>query len=242
MAGRFHKYERRGAYHWAFVSNHPLRHHCPTTARYRAVLDAVSGWQGREVVDVGCGDGALAGWLVKVGARVTGVEPDADGRDLAEEAFDRRKLPGTFVANTVDLSDAAFDIAVCSDVIEHVTDPVGLLLEIRRLLKPGGLVVVTTPVRLTEVPLDAEHVHEFFPGEFRDLIGEVFEDVRTRQHMPMPGLMLYYWRPWFFLRLPVITWACNLLDILFGINPVAGINALDRYHQLQVATAVKGDS
>ncbi len=241
MADRFSKYEQRGAYHWGFVSNHPFRHHCPTTARYRAVMAAVDDWRGREVVDVGCGDGALAGWLAKAGARITGIEPEADGRRLAREMFKKRGLFGDFIASAGDLNPERFDIAVCSDVIEHVEDPRALLKEIHRLLKPGGRLVVTTPIRLTETPLDPHHVQEFFPGEFQALVETEFNDVVLDKHIPMPGLMLYYWRPWFFLRRPWITWICNLLEILFGYNPVMGINALDRYHQLQVIRAVKAD-
>ncbi len=239
MADRFYKYAQRGAYHWGFVSSHPLRHHCPTTARYRAVLAAVSDWKGQDVVDVGCGDGALAGWLVKAGARVTGVEPEADGRGLAKATFKKHGQPGTYVAQTMDLPAGGFDIAVCSDVIEHVSDPLALLGEISRLLKPGGRLVVTTPIRLTEIPLDPHHDQEFFPSEFQSLVETIFNDVTLTKHIPMPGLMLYYWRPWFFLRRPLITWLCNLMEIVFDVNPVEGINALDRYHQLQVIRAIK---
>ncbi|MBF0367851.1 MAG: class I SAM-dependent methyltransferase [Magnetococcales bacterium] len=239
MGENFHKYEQRGAYHWGFVSNHPFRHHCPTTARYKAVLNALPDWQGRRVVDVGCGDGALSGWLVKEGARVTGVEPEDDGRALAQGEFAKRGLGGTFISNLADLPPNAFDVAVCSDVIEHVPDPLGLLADIRRVVKPGGMVVITTPVRLTETPLDPHHVTEFFPSEFLELMEQQFVRVELSLEIPIAGLMLYYWRPWFFLRRPVVTWFCNLLEILTGINLVEGITALDRYHHLQVATGFK---
>lgn len=239
MATTFDKYAQRGAYHWASLSNNPWRHHCPTVARYQAVLKAMPNWRGVTVVDVGCGDGALAGCLVKAGAILTGVEPEPAGRQLAQQAFAKRGLAGTFVAQLATLPDNAFDVAVCSDVIEHVDQPEELLWEIRRVIKPGGMAVVTTPVRLTETPLDPHHVQEFFPGPFLALMETPFTAVNIQYHIPLAGLMLYYWRPWFFLRRPLINRVCNLLNICFGINPVANICAIDRYYLLQLATGIK---
>ncbi|MBF0399301.1 MAG: class I SAM-dependent methyltransferase [Magnetococcales bacterium] len=239
MGATFDKYAQRGAYHWASLSNNPWRHHCPTVARYQAVLKANPNWSGATVVDVGCGDGALAGCLVKAGAVVTGVEPEAAGRQLAQQEFARRGLPGRFVAQLAELADDSFDVAVCSDVIEHVEQPEQLLQEIRRVVKPGGMVVVTTPIRLTETPLDPHHVQEFFPGPFQSLMESHFAAVTCQHHIPLAGLMLYYWQPWFFLRRSLITRLCNVLNICFGINPVAKINAMERYHLLQLAIGTK---
>lgn len=239
MATGFDKYAQRGAYHWAFLSKNPWRHHAPTVARYQAVLNVGLQWRGVKVVDVGCGDGALAGCLVKAGAVVTGVEPDSVGRALANEAFARRGLAGSFVDHLEALASDSFDVAVCSDVIEHVSQPAQFLLDLRRVVRPGGHVVVTTPIRLTEIPVDVHHVQEFFPSEFHALMAEYFDQVEIQQHIPLTGLLLYYWRPWFFLRRPWIAWFYNFLNIFLKINPVTRINALDRYYLLQLAKACK---
>lgn len=240
MGATFDQYEKRGAYHWAFLSNNPWHHHCPTVARYQAVLKAGHlYWPGAKVVDVGCGDGALAGRMAKAGAQVTGVEPEIVGRKLAKQKFEQHALAGTFVAQLTELENDSFDVAVCCDVIEHVEQPEQLLLDIRRILKPRGIAIITTPIRLTETPLDANHVQEFFPSQFQTLMESCFTEIQVQRHIPLAGLMLYYWCPWFFLRRPLITLSCNLLNICFGINPVEKINALDRYHLLQLAIARK---
>jgi SAM-dependent methyltransferase len=233
----FTKYISRGAYHWRFLSRNPLRHHCPTTARYKAVLKSIPSWKGKRVVDIGCGDGALLYLLARQGALLTGVEPDPIGRQLARKELSRRSVEVDLLEELAGVPSGLFDVAVCAEVIEHVTDIDTFLAAIKRVLKPAGLVVLSTPVRLTELPLDSNHVREYFPSELRDLLEHHFTDVAVHLHIPIPGLMLYYWRPWFLLRRPVIAHVMNLLDILIGLNCVTGICALDRYHTIQVAVA-----
>jgi len=128
-------------------------------------------------------------------------------------------------------------VAVSADVIEHVSEPDKLLVEVCRVLRPSGMLALSTPLRLTERPLDAEHVREYFRSEVETLLQKHFDEINIKTIIPVAGLMLYYWRPWFFLRLPVIRLLMDLCDIVFQVNPVAGINALDRYHTGIIAVA-----
>jgi 2-polyprenyl-3-methyl-5-hydroxy-6-metoxy-1,4-benzoquinol methylase len=239
MQKDFDKYERRGPYHWSFISKNPFLHHCPTTARYKAIINSVPSWKGLKVVDIGCGDGALTYLLLRMGAEVAGVEPDPIGRLLAEREFSQRGTKVKFYESLEKLQRSYFDVAVCSEVIEHVEDPYSLLANISQFIQPEGIAVVSTPIRLTEKPIDTNHIQEFFPSEFEKLMKTSFAEVKVSFHIPMSGLMLYYWRPWFFLRRPLITYIMNSLDILFDINPVEYISALNRYHNLQVAVGKK---
>lgn len=199
----------------------------------------MTSWRGERVVDVGCGDGALASLLISEGAVVTGVDPNQTAVGMARREFQRRGLKADLHDSLDRLASCTFDIAVCADVIEHVSAPKDLLRNIERVLRPGGMVVVSTPVRLTEAPIDTSHVYEYFPSELRELMQKHFQDVDIKFHVPMAGLMLYYWRPWFFLSRPIIAFVANCIDIAMGVNCVAGINALDRYHTVQVAVARK---
>jgi len=95
------------------------------------------------LLDVGCGSG---GWLAKMqalGWKVVGVEPDEQAVKIAREKFGLKVYQGTlkeqnFAANT-------FDAITLSHVIEHVYDPIGLLRECLRVLKPKGCLVCITP-------------------------------------------------------------------------------------------------
>ena len=114
--------------------------------RVRKVFQIASQRQARELLDVGCGDGAVTVKLKEIlGAEVVrGVDISARATELAREKgieavqvdLDNEELP--FPAD-------CFDFVLCAEVIEHVFDPGRLLSEIRRVLEPGGLAIITTP-------------------------------------------------------------------------------------------------
>jgi SAM-dependent methyltransferase len=82
--------------------------------------------------------------------------------------------------------DASFEMVVCSDVIEHVDDPRLMLLEIKRVLAPGGRLVISTPIRFSENPVDPMHVQEWFVGDFIALCREVFgEPIKVVRSHPV---------------------------------------------------------
>lgn len=101
---------------------------------------------GRDVLDVGCGSGPIAEWLVRNGARVTGFDASPSMVKLA----DARALPqASFVvadlAEPLDfLPDDAFDIVVAGLVLHYVREWVEPLRELRRVLRPKGKLVFST--------------------------------------------------------------------------------------------------
>jgi SAM-dependent methyltransferase len=93
------------------------------------------------LLDVGC----AAGFFLAEAARhfdVRGVEPSTFAATFAREKLSLDVFNGTL--HDAALPGASFDLITLWDVIEHVPDPAALLLEIRRLLAPGGRVVLTT--------------------------------------------------------------------------------------------------
>ena len=177
----FQKYARKGAYHWDEYYGGLRRINAYTKARYDVVADclrAAGVGRGARVLDVGCGDGALAGVLAtRLGCEVSGVDTNRLAIDYAAVEFAERGHAGDFrliEGYRNDHADDAFDAVVCSDVIEHVREPAAMLREIRRVLRPRGALVLTTPIRFTEAPLDPMHVREWFVDEFVEFCAEVF--------------------------------------------------------------------
>jgi 2-polyprenyl-3-methyl-5-hydroxy-6-metoxy-1,4-benzoquinol methylase len=100
---------------------------------------------GQRALDVGCGDGRFASELAHAGARVVAIDVAQEPlrRARARDAsLDLRLVP---VCGGWPLEDASFDVVWAGEVIEHVADTAGWLSEVRRVLRPHGRLLLSTP-------------------------------------------------------------------------------------------------
>ena len=100
-------------------------------------------WAGLKVLDVGCFTGEFLQLLKTHGADVYGLELQSRAVEIAN-----RKLDGRVFQVDIDRADfpqMSFDVISLLGVIEHVVDPIRLLLRAQELLRPGGLVLIQTP-------------------------------------------------------------------------------------------------
>jgi SAM-dependent methyltransferase len=239
----FEKYAGAGAYHWRETGRHPLWHNAFTAERYRRVLAALGPLGGQRVLDYGCGDGALLARLARaVGptGEAHGFDPTPGALELAARMLRGRGLAATLYGDSRSLPAAYFDRVGCSEVIEHVDEPSDLLRDIARVLRPGGIAVLTTPVKLTERPEDGNHVREWFPGEFAGLLASAPLNVaRHEQVIPAAAAEVYFWRPWLFLRVPIFRIVCNALSIGLGVNALSCLSLRPRLFMMQLAVLEK---
>jgi SAM-dependent methyltransferase len=98
---------------------------------------------GERVLDVGCGEGAFTAALAGAGARPSGVEVAAE--PLRRARVRHPELDFRHVGGELPFAAGEFDVAWAGEVLEHVQDGVGLLEEIRRVLRPGGRLLLSTP-------------------------------------------------------------------------------------------------
>jgi SAM-dependent methyltransferase len=132
------------------------------------------------VLEAGCGEGYGCDVLAATARAVVGV--DYDGPALARARHRHGGSAAFTRANLValPLADGCVDVAVSLQVLEHIWTPHELLGEIVRTLRPGGLLVLTTPNRLTfsptlgrgERPTNPFHVKEYDASELAELVGE----------------------------------------------------------------------
>ena len=100
------------------------------------------------IVDIGCGTGYLMKRLMErfPGVAITGVEIDQALVDRAKQMFIQRGGPKPLIVNgsiqKTTLPDSAFDVAVSRLVLEHLSDPLEALREVRRILKPDGRIIM----------------------------------------------------------------------------------------------------
>ncbi|MDB4409379.1 class I SAM-dependent methyltransferase [Gammaproteobacteria bacterium] len=97
---------------------------------------------GVRVLDIGCGFGQSLGYHLARGCDVCGVEADENIRRVAEQYGLNVKV-GLFDAD--DYEANSFDYVTLDQVIEHVAKPLELLQSVSSILKPGGVVIVSTP-------------------------------------------------------------------------------------------------
>ncbi|MEK7276003.1 MAG: class I SAM-dependent methyltransferase [Chloroflexota bacterium] len=119
--------------------------------RDAAIASAISRPVGR-ILDVGCGMGDVPAVLKGRGNQIVGIDPV-----FVHTAESARNLNGVanvqFAQGTseyLSFPANAFDVAILADVIEHVANPPRCLAEIRRVLVPGGCVIIVTPNRVVE--------------------------------------------------------------------------------------------
>ena len=180
--------------------------------RFDAVLDALDGRLGDEILDLGCGSGLYTRMLVERGAKVTATEFAPSALAQAESNLgalaDKVDLRLEDAQNLI-LPDARFDKVLLTEVIEHVPRPERAIAEAARVLRPDGLLVVSTPSRFSPMNLAYglkrrvrrygfnEHLHEFTPGSFRRLVGEEL----TVQDLSFVNFVLPYPADELYLRL-----------------------------------------
>jgi len=147
--------------------------------------------QAERALDLGCGDGRLTDELDALKIYAADVS-----RVALERARHRLGPDATFVELEPDsplpLEDTQFDLVLCAETLEHVRDVQFFLSEIRRVLRPGGTLAVTTPAhsRLTGIkilvrgfdnvfePL-SPHLRFFTKRSLLRLLGEMGYDVRS---------------------------------------------------------------
>jgi ubiquinone/menaquinone biosynthesis C-methylase UbiE len=118
----------------------------PTFARKRRLGFLLAQVEsGDAVLDLGSGEGAFTAALAEVGARPVGVDVAEAALSRARERHPdldfRRAAPG----EALPLDDAAVDVVWASEVLAFVPDTARMLSEVRRVLRPEGRLLVTTP-------------------------------------------------------------------------------------------------
>jgi len=125
--------------------------------RARAVIPFLTAEAGQEILDAGCGPGVNSITLSRRGLRVTAIDEDPEKLETLEVL--RQLLAPDMKLKRADVcrlpfEESSFDKVLCSEVLEHIEDDHGAVSEFARVLRPGGLLVVT-------VPSEASIVHEY---------------------------------------------------------------------------------
>lgn len=110
-----------------------------------AVLEVLGPVAGRRVLDAACGPGLYAEALLDAGAEVVGFDASEVMVGLARQRVgDRARIDRAVLGAPLPYDDGAFDLAVCALAVHYVADRAAAFLELHRVLRPGGALVVST--------------------------------------------------------------------------------------------------
>jgi ubiquinone/menaquinone biosynthesis C-methylase UbiE len=158
---------------------------------------------GERVLDVGCGEGHFAAALARIGAHPVGIDVAAEPLRRARMRHPELDLRQVSPQGAWPLADASFDAVWAGEVIEHVADTAGWLSEVRRVLRSGAVLLLSTPnhgrlemlrwalaPRAFEDHFDprADHLRFYTRGTLTELFEDFgFHDVEVRSVGGLPG-------------------------------------------------------
>ncbi len=158
---------------------------------YKAYVVAAN-YLGGKVLEVGCGEGRGIPLILEHTSDFTAV-------DKIEAVIDelKRKFPtGTFRSMNIPplsgLNENTYDVVLSFQVIEHIKDDAFFLKEIARVLKPGGVALITTPNRKMSLTRNPWHVREYLAPELQALAEKFFSNVEMKGIAGNDRVMAYY--------------------------------------------------
>jgi ubiquinone/menaquinone biosynthesis C-methylase UbiE len=145
-----------------------------------------------DMLEVGCGEGRGVGLLMEYARSFTAV-------DKIQNVIDELKIKypsGRFLSMNIpplkELSENAYDTVVSFQVIEHIQDDALFLQEIFRVLKPGGMAMLTTPNRSMSLSRNPWHIREYMPNELKKIAEKIFPHVEMKGIAGNEKVMDYY--------------------------------------------------
>lgn len=147
--------------------------------RYAMAKDFAAG---KVVLDIACGEGYGSAVLAGAAACVYGVDISPDAIAHAKAKYQRPNVEFlTGRCADIPLADGAVDLVVSFETIEHHTEHKEMFAEIKRVLRPGGLMIMSSPDKLEYTEranhANAYHVKELYAEEFQQLVERYFTHV-----------------------------------------------------------------
>jgi len=186
-----------------------------------------------DVLEIGSGSGYGMQMVSPYVRSYTAVDKKKPREEYIESncRFHYEQLP--YLRN---IEDESVDTVICFQVIEHIKDDHGLMKEIRRVLRPGGCVVMTTPNRQTSLTRNPFHVREYTPREMQAFVQGHFPGADVQGMYGNEKVMAYYEQN---KRSVARMTRLDVLDLQHRLPawmlrmPYSVLNNLNRYQLLQ---------
>lgn len=97
-----------------------------------------------KILDIGCGGGLASIPLAKLGASVTGIDASEENISAANSQAEKENLSVRFLHDTAENHKELYDVILCLEIIEHVQNPEEFITSVAKLVKPGGMIILST--------------------------------------------------------------------------------------------------
>ena len=187
--GKFRPLHKLGPARLAFVRQEIVRHFPQATGGLRP-------FAGLTVLDIGCGGGLVSEPVARLGASVTGIDPAAENIEAARRHADGQGLTIDYRSALVEdlvAEGRTFDCVLCLEVVEHVPDVAAFIATCAKLVRPGGLMILSTINRTLKsyalAIVGAEYILRWLPVGTHQWDRFVTPDELTR-HAEAAGLAM----------------------------------------------------
>jgi 2-polyprenyl-3-methyl-5-hydroxy-6-metoxy-1,4-benzoquinol methylase len=145
-----------------------------------------------DVLEVGCGEGRGVGLLMQQAKSFTAVDKIQELIDSLQVKYPAGKFLSMNIPPLKELQNETYDSIVSFQVIEHIQDDALFLQEIHRVLKPGGIALLTTPNRKMSLSRNPWHIREYLAHELKNLAAKIFSEVEMKGITGNKRVMEYY--------------------------------------------------
>lgn len=145
-----------------------------------------------DVLEVGCGEGRGVETAMRKAGSFTAVDRIEEPLQKLRERFPHATFIRMDIPPLRGLADNSFDCVISFQVIEHIRDDTFFLKEIHRVLRPGGIALITTPNRKMSLSRNPWHIREYLAEELKIKGQKIFSDVTMKGITGNEKVMAYH--------------------------------------------------
>lgn len=220
--------------------------------------------KGKTVLDIASGEGYGANLLSEAATFVYGVDIDEAAVEAAKQKYQKENIrfqQGS--TSAIPLEDHSVDIVISFETIEHHDQHEAMLSEIKRVLRPGGILIISTPDKLYYSDKrnfnNPFHVKELYQNEFTELLSKYFanQQLLTQRHINgnsliadatsqnIPGFLTGNYNTLQQIEVPGLYLIAIVSDKLFdhtGVSVFDGGSIIEKEYQQKIAEVYNSNS